>query len=71
MTIDETANNVKDAIDEIMQVCNQIHDLSELILRKTVLNGDVIELSTENKQKIIQHYQPLKQKLQALANSLP
>ena len=71
MGLDETAKQVKQKAMRIIDRAMQIEQLCDLVLAKHQVGGDTFELSDANKQKAINHYQPLKAQLKALVDELP
>jgi len=71
MTLEETAGQVDAKCGEIEEKLREICHLCELVLRREVINSEAFELTQDQKQTVITHYQSKKSELQTLVNQLP
>jgi len=71
MTLEEKAKQAKETADLIQTEAQKIIDLCNLILVKREVNGEALEYTVEQKQKVIQAFRPKKTRLQALVEALP
>jgi len=71
MTLEQQARTIQTKIGEVQGKCYQILKLCYMVLREETVNGDIFNLSAQDKEKIIQHYQTLKSQLQSLVEELP
>lgn len=71
MSLNETAQQVLLKAGEIKDKIGEIQDLAGDVLRKRVLNGEVIELSNGDKQIVIDAYLTAKSELASLVSQLP
>lgn len=72
MSLNEKAEQAMKTADSIRAITDKIMELGDLVLTTRQLeNGEALEYTVEQKQKIIQAFKPLKTQLKALVEALP
>lgn len=71
MSFKEQAQTLFNKIALIAGKIHEVQQLCNLVLMETKVNGEVIQLSNEKKQTIMQAYQTKKAELKALVEALP
>ena len=71
MSLDEQAKTVLELLPKIQKALSKISYLCRIVSDKHIVNGEVIEYSAEQKQKLIDAYQQKKTELVQLFSELP
>ena len=71
MSLNEKAEQAKAKIAQMQSIIFQMIDLCDLVLTERKVNGEILEYTVEQKQKIIQAFKPLKTQLVGLVEALP
>jgi hypothetical protein len=71
MSLKEQAQAVLNTIRLVGDKVSEIENLCMKVLEETKINGEVLSLSDEKKQKLIQAYQTKKGELKSLVEALP
>lgn len=71
MSLEETVEEVRVKTENIEVIIRKILYLCDSVEIKRKINGEIMEFSQMQKQKIIQAFQPLKTKLVSLVGELP
>ena len=70
MGLKENALQTLEKVWLMRDILTEIEQLCKLILTEKKVDGDIIEFSLENKQKLIQAYIKRKTELQSLLNGM-
>lgn len=71
MSLEEKAQEVARAIGRIQDELQYIQTLCSVVLLKYAIDEEIIQLSKEDKKKLIQEYARRKEKLKGFVEALP
>jgi len=71
MSLEEKAEQAMKIADSLRAISDRIMELCGLVLTPREVNGETLEYTVEQKQKVIQALKPLKTKLEGLVEALP